>query len=43
MLAKWTIRPRLMAIPGVANVAIWGQRDRSTRCSSTPTGSGPTA
>ena len=28
VLAKWTIRPRLMAIPGVANVAIWGQRDR---------------
>jgi CzcA family heavy metal efflux pump len=27
-LARWTIRPRLMAIPGVANVAIWGQRDR---------------
>src|SRR3954453_2062358 len=27
LLAKWTIRPRLMAIPGVANVAIWGQRD----------------
>ncbi|NOT02057.1 MAG: efflux RND transporter permease subunit [Phycisphaerales bacterium] len=27
-LAKWTIRPRLMAIQGVANVAIWGQRDR---------------
>jgi CzcA family heavy metal efflux pump len=27
-LAKWTIRPRLMAIPGIANVAIWGQRDR---------------
>ena len=27
-LAKWTVRPRLMAIPGVANVAIWGQRDR---------------
>ncbi len=27
-LTKWTIRPRLMAIPGVANVAIWGQRDR---------------
>ena len=26
--AKWTIRPRLMSIPGVANVAIWGQRDR---------------
>ena len=28
ILAKWTIRPRLMSIPGVANVAIWGQRDR---------------
>ena len=28
MLARWTIRPRLMSVPGVANVAIWGQRDR---------------
>jgi len=27
-LALWTVRPRLMAIPGVANVAVWGQRDR---------------
>jgi CzcA family heavy metal efflux pump len=27
-LARWTIRPRLMAVKGVANVAIWGQRDR---------------
>jgi CzcA family heavy metal efflux pump len=27
-LAKWTVRPRLMGISGVANVAIWGQRDR---------------
>lgn len=27
-LARWTIRPRLLAIPGVANVAVWGQRDR---------------
>lgn len=27
-LAVWTIRPHLMAIPGVANVAIWGQRDK---------------
>jgi CzcA family heavy metal efflux pump len=26
--ARWVVRPRLMAIPGVANVAIWGQRDR---------------
>ncbi len=27
-LTRWTIRPRLMAVPGVANVAVWGQRDR---------------
>ncbi len=27
-LAKWTIRPRVMSVPGVANVAMWGQRDR---------------
>src|SRR5262249_10442528 len=27
-LALWTIRPKLMSVPGVANVAIWGQRDR---------------
>ena len=27
-LALWKIRPRLMALPGVANVAIWGQKDR---------------
>ncbi|MDV5825533.1 MULTISPECIES: efflux RND transporter permease subunit [Sphingomonadales] len=27
-LVRWTIRPRLMAVQGVANVAVWGQRDR---------------
>lgn len=27
-LVRWTVRPKLMSIPGVANVAIWGQRDR---------------
>ncbi len=27
-LARWIVRPRLMAVPGVANVAIWGERDR---------------
>jgi len=27
-LALWTIRPRLMAIPGVANAAVWGERER---------------
>ena len=28
VLARWTIAPRLLGVPGVANVAIWGQRDR---------------
>src|SRR5256885_2913557 len=26
--ARWTVRPRLLGLPGVGNVAIWGQRDR---------------
>ncbi|MBN8603511.1 MAG: efflux RND transporter permease subunit [Planctomycetes bacterium] len=26
-LTKWTIRPRLMGISGVANVAVWGEKD----------------
>jgi len=28
VLARWKIRPRLMGVPGVANVSIYGQRDR---------------
>jgi Cu/Ag efflux pump CusA len=28
VLARWKIKPLLMGIPGVANVAIYGQRDR---------------
>jgi len=28
VLARWKIKPRLLGVPGVANVAIWGQRDR---------------
>jgi Cu/Ag efflux pump CusA len=28
ILARWTIRPRLLGVRGVANVAIWGQRDQ---------------
>ena len=28
VLARWKIKPRLMGVPGVANVAIYGQRDR---------------
>jgi CzcA family heavy metal efflux pump len=27
-MARWTMRPRIMSVKGVANVAIWGQRDR---------------
>src|SRR3954447_11092568 len=28
VLARWQMRPRLMAIPGVSQVSIWGQRER---------------
>lgn len=28
VLARWNIKPQLMGLPGVANVAIWGQRER---------------
>jgi CzcA family heavy metal efflux pump len=28
VLARWTIVPRLMGLPGVANASIWGQRKR---------------
>jgi Cu/Ag efflux pump CusA len=28
VLARWTIAPRLMGLPGVANVSIWGERQR---------------
>lgn len=27
-LVRWTMRPKLMSIPGVANLAIWGQKDK---------------
>lgn len=27
-LTLWTIRPKLMGVPGVANVAIWGQKNK---------------
>ena len=26
MISYWTIRERLLRVPGVANVAIWGER-----------------
>jgi Cu/Ag efflux pump CusA len=28
VLARWTMTPKLLSVPGVANVAIWGQRAR---------------
>jgi CzcA family heavy metal efflux pump len=28
LIARWTIKPKLTGVPGVANVAIWGQRLR---------------
>ncbi|MBU0499394.1 MAG: efflux RND transporter permease subunit [Gammaproteobacteria bacterium] len=28
VLAHWTITPRLLGVPGVANVAVWGLRNR---------------
>jgi CzcA family heavy metal efflux pump len=28
VLARWTIKPRLLGVKGVANVAVWGDRDR---------------
>ena len=31
LIARWTMRPRLTGVPGVANVAIWGQRDQEVQ------------
>jgi Cu/Ag efflux pump CusA len=28
VLARWTVKPRLLGVPGVANVSIFGQRER---------------
>lgn len=28
VLNRWTVRPRIMGVPGVANVAVWGHRER---------------
>ena len=28
VLTRWTIKPKLLSVPGVANVAVWGDRDR---------------
>jgi multidrug efflux pump subunit AcrB len=36
VLARWTIRPRLLGVPGVANVAIWGQREQELQVQVNP-------
>ncbi|HVB44883.1 MAG TPA: efflux RND transporter permease subunit [Streptosporangiaceae bacterium] len=36
MIAHWTIRPRLLDVPGVANVAIWGERPQQILVEASP-------
>ncbi|MET3348980.1 UNVERIFIED_ORG: Cu/Ag efflux pump CusA [Arthrobacter sp. UYEF1] len=36
VLARWKIKPRLIGIPGVANVSIWGQREQQLQVEVTP-------
>lgn len=31
VLARWKIRPFLLSVPGVANIAIWGQREQQVQ------------
>ena len=38
LLARWTIKPKLVGVPGVANVAIWGQKLRQMQVQIDPTG-----
>lgn len=37
VLARWNIKPRLLGVPGVANVAVWGHRDRQLQVLVDPT------
>jgi Cu/Ag efflux pump CusA len=36
LLARWKLRPRLMGVPGVANVAVYGMRDRQLQVTVDP-------
>lgn len=36
VLSRWTIRPKLMSVTGVANVAVWGMRDRQLHVQADP-------
>src|SRR4051794_26044294 len=37
LLSRWTIVPRLLSVPGVANVGVWGFRDRQLQVQVDPT------
>src|SRR6185436_17286595 len=41
MISYWTIRSRLLGIPGVANVAIWGERIKIPQVQADPKRMGP--
>ena len=36
ILARWTVGPRLLGVPGVANVSVWGLRDRELQVQVSP-------
>jgi CzcA family heavy metal efflux pump len=36
VLARWTIAPKLVGVPGIANVSVWGQRDRQLQVNVDP-------
>src|SRR3712207_9325094 len=38
VLARWTITPKLLGVPGVANVSTWGQRSRQLQVQVDPEG-----
>ncbi|TFD76161.1 efflux RND transporter permease subunit [Cryobacterium sp. Sr8] len=36
VLARWNVKPKLMGVPGVANVSIWGQREQQLQVQVNP-------
>src|SRR5262245_30729764 len=36
VLSQWTVKPKLLAVPGVANVAVWGERRRQLQVQADP-------
>jgi Cu/Ag efflux pump CusA len=37
LLGRWTIRPKLMGVPGVANVSMWGHQEQQLQVQVDPT------